>query len=237
MNRTDRLYAIVEELRAASPRPLSVPKLAGRFEVSTRTVERDLLALQESGVPIYAEPGRTGGYVLDKRMSLPPVNFTAQEAAAIAVALATNPSTPFSGPTRDALRKVLAAMPKADATRARDVVGRVRLLRGPAPERSVPRLIQDAIVASHALRLQYFDKVGVSSERVVEPTAFVNGPEHWYLVAWCRLRGAGRAFRLDRIADVVDTGEPIVRRRFEDVVIDVPDLRIITPEIGVETPT
>lgn len=232
MNRTDRLYAIVEELRAASPRPLSVPKLAGRFEVSTRTVERDLLALQESGVPIYAEAGRTGGYVLDKRMSLPPVNFTPQEAAAIAVALATNPSTPFSGPTRDALRKVLAAMPKADAARSREVVDRVRLLRRPESEQTVPRVIQDAIVASHALRLQYSDKDGVVSERVVEPVAFVNGLTFWYLTAWCRLRGAGRAFRLDRIVDAVDTGEPIVRRRFEDVVTDLPDLEIRTPEIA-----
>lgn len=232
MNRTDRLYAIVEELRAASPRPLSVPKLAGRFEVSTRTVERDLLALQESGVPIYAEAGRTGGYVLDKRMSLPPVNFTPQEAAAIAVALATNPSTPFSGPTRDALRKVLAAMPKADAVRTREVVDRVRLMRKPEPERTVPRVIQDAIVASRALRLQYTDRGGVVSERVVEPAAFANGPTHWYLVAWCRLRDAGRAFRLDRIVDAVDTGEPIVRRRFEDVATDLPDLEIRTPEIA-----
>jgi predicted DNA-binding transcriptional regulator YafY len=61
MNRADRLYAIVEELRAHSPRAVRAPKLADRFEVSTRTVERDLLALQEAGVPIYAETGRRGG--------------------------------------------------------------------------------------------------------------------------------------------------------------------------------
>ena len=63
MNRTDRLYALVEELRAVSPRPRSARWLAARFEVSSRTVERDIAALQEAGVPIWAEPGRTGGYV------------------------------------------------------------------------------------------------------------------------------------------------------------------------------
>ncbi|MGH3431365.1 MAG: helix-turn-helix transcriptional regulator [Thermocrispum sp.] len=232
MNRTDRLYAIVEELRAVSPRPLSVPKLAGRFEVSSRTIERDLQALQQSGVPIYAEPGRTGGYVLDKRMSLPPVNFTPQEAAAIAVALAADASTPFHGPTRTALRKVLAAMPQAEAERAREVVGRVWLLRPQEPERTVPRVIQDAIVAGHALRLRYGDAAGVVSERVVEPTAFVNGPSHWYLVAWCRLRDRGRAFRLDRIVAATDTGEPIVRRPFDEVATDLADLDIRTPELA-----
>lgn len=58
MNRTDRLYAIVEALRASPNRPVSARRLAERFEVSTRTIERDILALQESGVPIYADTGR-----------------------------------------------------------------------------------------------------------------------------------------------------------------------------------
>lgn len=61
MNRTDRLYALVEELRAVAPRLRSASWLAARFEVSTRTIERDLSALQQTGVPIWAEPGRTGG--------------------------------------------------------------------------------------------------------------------------------------------------------------------------------
>lgn len=222
MNRTDRLYAIVEELRAASPRPLSVSKLASRFEVSTRTVERDLLALQESGVPIYAEPGRTGGYVLDKGMSLPPVNFTPQEAAALAVALAANASTPFQAATRSALHKVLAAMPKADGERARDVASRVRLLRFPTPERTVPQVIQQAIVAGRALSMTYIDRSGMRTERIIEPTAFVNGPSGWYLVGWCRLRRGGRAFRLDRIVRARDTGERVASRRFEDVATDLP---------------
>ncbi|GAA3354363.1 HTH domain-containing protein [Saccharopolyspora gregorii] len=55
MNRTDRLYALVEELRAVAPRPRSAGWLAKRFEVSTRTVERDIAALQQSGVPIWAD--------------------------------------------------------------------------------------------------------------------------------------------------------------------------------------
>ena len=63
MNRTDRLYAIVEELRAVSPRPRSASWLADRFEVSRRTIERDISALQQTGVPVWAEPGRTGGRV------------------------------------------------------------------------------------------------------------------------------------------------------------------------------
>ncbi|MFS4096524.1 helix-turn-helix transcriptional regulator, partial [Streptomyces sp. AF1A] len=111
MNRTDRLYALVEELRAAAPRPLSARALARRFEVSVRTIERDLSALQQSGVPIHAEAGRSGGYVLDRERTLPPLAITPAEATALAVALHALAGTPFAADARSALHKVLAVMP------------------------------------------------------------------------------------------------------------------------------
>jgi predicted DNA-binding transcriptional regulator YafY len=58
LNRTDRLYALVEELRAVAPRPRGTRWLAGKFEVSARTIERDISALQQSGVPVWAKVGR-----------------------------------------------------------------------------------------------------------------------------------------------------------------------------------
>ena len=57
VNRTDRLYALVEELRACAPRRRSARELASLYEVSARTIERDIGALQQAGVPIYAMPG------------------------------------------------------------------------------------------------------------------------------------------------------------------------------------
>jgi len=73
VNRTDRLYALVDELRARAPRLVRANDLAKRFEVTTRTIERDLLALQEAGVPIWAQRGPGGGYALnaDTSRSLP----------------------------------------------------------------------------------------------------------------------------------------------------------------------
>ena len=127
VNRTDRLYALVEDLRATAPRPRSARDLAARYEVSARTIERDILALQESGVPVYAEPGRRGGYAIDKTMTLPPVNFTAAEMVAIAVALARDEGTPFAAATRSALRKVMAAAPATQAAEAARLIDRVRL--------------------------------------------------------------------------------------------------------------
>nr|BFE81847.1 hypothetical protein GCM10020093_044480 [Planobispora longispora] len=101
--------------------------------MSVRTVERDISALQQSGVPIYAEPGRRGGYVLDKSKSLPPLNFTPEEAVAVAVALSRAGDSPFSAQARSALRKLMAAMPELDGDRARELAGRVHLLVEPEP--------------------------------------------------------------------------------------------------------
>ncbi len=71
-------------------------ELAERFEVSTRTIERDLLALQEAGVPIWAQPGPGGGYGLNVDTTLPPLNLTPAEAAALATALAATRAMPFA---------------------------------------------------------------------------------------------------------------------------------------------
>src|SRR2546430_15364399 len=97
MNRTDRLYAIAEVLRATAPRARSARELAERFEVSARTIERDISALQQSGVPIWATPGPGGGDSADPEMPLPPPNFTADAATANAAALAAGGPSPFGG--------------------------------------------------------------------------------------------------------------------------------------------
>jgi predicted DNA-binding transcriptional regulator YafY len=240
MNRTDRLYAMVEELRAAAPRPRSARWLARRFEVCTRTVERDIGALLESGVPIYAEPGRTGGYTLDRSRTLPPVNVSPAEAVAIAMALRSLDGTPFSPAARSALQKILAVMPPPDVARADDLARRVHLVNRPeatAP-RPVPRVIADALAAGRVLRLGYADRHGVATRRIVEPAGYVGGREYWYLLGWCRLRGAFRAFRLDRIRSVVATDETVPLRRLEPADLDCPrDLMTQLTLTGPETPT
>ena len=129
MNRTDRLYAIVEVLRATAPRARAARDLAERFEVSVRTIERDISSLQQSGVPIWATPGPGGGYSVDPSMSLPPLNFSADEATAIAVALAASGPIPFGDAARSALRKLVAAMSGANREGARELVARIHLLQ------------------------------------------------------------------------------------------------------------
>ncbi|MDF5755415.1 YafY family protein [Spongiactinospora sp. TRM90649] len=235
MNRTDRLYALVEELRAISPRCRSATDLAARFEVSVRTIERDIAALQQSGVPIYPQPGRRGGYVLDKAMSLPPLNFTPAEAVAIAVALGRAGRPPFARHARSALRKVVAAMPGRDGERARELAARVRLFDQAedddrAASAEIARVIEDALQHRRVLRLGYEDGKGALTTRDVEPGVFLGGRGgYWYLVGYCRLREDVRVFRLDRITAAELTGEPCPERAPDEFPTDIPDAIIRNP--------
>jgi predicted DNA-binding transcriptional regulator YafY len=232
VNRTDRLYALVEELRAVAPRPRSARWLADRFEVSSRTIERDLSALQQSGVPIWAEPGRTGGYCLDASHTLAPLGFTVDEALAVAISLEMLATSPFRVAASSALRKVLAVMDDRRLAETVELSARVHLLTdGPATESAelAPELAR-ALRTGQVLRISYADKNDARSTREIEPMGWVGRGQHWYLVAWCRDREAIRAFRVDRIASAEPTGETPVRRALNasDLDISYGELRRVT---------
>lgn len=219
MNRTERLYAIVEVLRRRSPRPTRAAELAERFEVSVRTIERDLLALQEAGVPIWAQPGPGGGYGVEAEGTLPPLNFTPGEAVAIAVALAASGPMPFGGAGKSALDKILGAMSAGAQRVAANLVDRVRVVQEqhPAVPAAVSGPIEQALAEGVALRLHYRDRDGNESDRTVEPAGFFSARKGWYLLAWCRERQAPRAFRLDRIERVYPTDERVTARHVDEL--------------------
>lgn len=215
MTRTDRLYALVEELRAVAPRPRSARWLAEKFEVSSRTIERDLSALQQSGVPIWAEPGRTGGYCLDPAHTLAPLGLTVDEALAVMVALGTMVTSPFRDAAKSALRKVVAVTDDRSLEETVALATRIHLLTEERPNEA-PRELADALRTGHVLQIAYTDRDGVATVRQVEPMGFVGKGGDWYLIAWCRLRDGLRAFRGDRITEATPTNERPPRRPLRD---------------------
>ncbi|MCB7134988.1 helix-turn-helix transcriptional regulator [Cellulosimicrobium marinum] len=139
MNRTERLYAIAEELRRSGPTGTTGPRLAAALEVSERTIKRDVAALQQAGLTIWAQAGPGGGYVLDPSATLPPVNFTPGQAVAVAVALATlPPGSPFAVDASAARGKVWDALGAGDRARAEALAARVWVRRAPAAGAGAP---------------------------------------------------------------------------------------------------
>ncbi|MEV6981161.1 WYL domain-containing protein [Sphaerisporangium sp. NPDC051017] len=247
MNRTDRLYALVEELRAISPRSRSARELGERLRVSSRTIERDVAVLQRAGVPIHAQPGRRGGFALGKTASPPPLDLTADEAIAVAVALSRASDRPFAAAARSALRKLVAATPSPGDEHTSDPRGHASAPHSHAPyppghppdppghvsdprdaeaRPGVARVIDEALRHRRVLHITYEDRSGALTERDVEPGVFLGGRGgFWYLVAWCRLREDVRVFRLDRVRTAALTGEPATaRRQLDEYAPDIPDL-------------
>ncbi len=221
MNRTDRLYAIVEELRRSGRRGRNAEWLAARLEVSTRTVKRDIAALQAAGTPVVGQDGRGGGYQLASD-ALPPVTLTGAEVGALAVALGADPSLPFAPDGRTALTKLLRTMSAAQCAEVARITGSVWVraqddaARGAT--RSCVRTVDEAVRRGVALTIDYEDRAGRSTKRRrVDPMAIARTGGRWYLLAWCHTRAAGRWFRFDRMRRAALTRTPTAPRELAAV--------------------
>src|SRR5689334_13560127 len=204
MNRVDRLVAIA--LRLQSRRVVRAEDLAAHFEISVRTIYRDLAALGEAGIPIIGEAGV--GYRLLKGYHLPPVMFTAEEASALSIG-----GKLVDHLTDASLRKQMdSALAKVRSVLPRDRQDYLdRLERSTAvvsrTASTIPRLssqaltpIQRALAERRVLELDY--QAGQRNDitkRHVEPLGLVYYGDNWHLIAYCRLRRDVRDFRTDRI--------------------------------------
>lgn len=208
MNRTERLYGIVEELRLAGAAGRTSTWLAERFRVSVRTIKRDMAALARAEQPTVATEGRAGGYRLLRAAALPPLTFTTGEATAVTIALAAEPELPFGSDGRAALVKVLGAMAPAQRRTAADLARKV-WYRQPT-RRSDPRwtsVLEEALRDDVAVTIDHEDDQGSVTRRLVEPLGFARTRGAWWLMAWCRQLDAPEWFRLDRIVGAHATRE------------------------------
>ncbi|MCW2902778.1 MAG: hypothetical protein JWO67_5043 [Streptosporangiaceae bacterium] len=208
MNRTERLHALAESLRRAGPRGLTAQQLAEEFEVTTRTIKRDLAALEAGGLPVWGRAGPGGGYGLAETSSLPPVNFTAAQALALNAAMAAAAQAPFSDSARAAARKVLDVLDPVSRRRATELSQRVWVNVQPSAPRALMSVLEQALFDQVTVNLSYTDAQGRSTRREVEPMIFALTDGRWLLVAWCRLRDDVRWFDLSRMGRATATRRP-----------------------------
>ncbi len=217
MNRTERLHAIAESLRRAGPGARTAQQLADEFEVTTRTIKRDLAALEAAGLPVWGRTGPGGGYALAKTASLPPVNFTAAQALALSAAMAATVQAPFSDSARSATRKVLDVLDPAARRRATDLSQRVWVNVAPSAPRALMSVLEQALLDQVTVNLAYTDAQGRNTQREVEPLIFALTGGRWLLVAWCRLRNDVRWFNLSGIRRASATRRPCTGHEVDEI--------------------
>lgn len=192
MQRTDRLFEIIQILRSES-RVITANDIAARLEVSVRTVYRDIQTLQSMRTPIEGEAGV--GYLMRQGYDLPPLNFNVEEIEAIVVGLSLVAQTGDRGLQRAAeqvSRKIEALRGSLESLQVSE--------RGAlVPEAVDVDLIRSAIREERKLDLCYRDESDNKSERRILPLAIIYYVHAMLLVSWCELRADFRHFRLDRV--------------------------------------
>jgi len=185
------------------------PELAGRLEVSERTLRRDVERLRELGYPVDAVRGSAGGYQLGAGATMPPLTVEEDEAIAMVVALngaAQLTSGPLAEASVSALSKVVQVLParlrrRAEALRA--VTDRSPFARAPEVRADVLATVAQATRDEERLRFRYRAAGGAAAGedvgRHVEPHRLVTVGQRWYLVAYDLERQDWRSFRLDRL--------------------------------------
>lgn len=208
MRRAERLHALSETLRRSGTRGVSAERLAREFEVSVRTVKRDLDALENSGAPIWSRPGPGGGYGLAAGSSLPPVSLSPEQAVALMAAVSAATDAPYADLAAAGMRKILDVLDPRTRAKADDLAGRVWVDAPRASSRAVRSALEVAMAEQRVVRIRYTTPGGDTTARHVEPVLFASTNGRWYLVAWCRLRDAMRWFTVSRIERATVTAAP-----------------------------
>jgi len=180
-------------------------ELAGRLEVSARTLRRDIDRLRDLGYDVDAMRGVAGGYQLRAGSSLPPLLLEDEEAVAIAVGLHTAAASAVEGAesSLQALTKVVGLMPprlrrRMDALQAATVAAPSA---GPTVDARTLTTLAQGCRDDETVRFGYTTRGAERSRRHVEPHRLVSLGRRWYLVCYDRDRQDWRSFRVDRIAD------------------------------------
>jgi predicted DNA-binding transcriptional regulator YafY len=208
MNRIDRLVATLIHLQ--SKRIVKAKEIAERFDISLRTVYRDIRALEDAGVPIGAEAGK--GYFIVEGYHLPPVMFTREEAAALILGeKLVEKFTDASIQTnfQASLLKIKSVLSSGEKEYLERLGGQIEVLSalpGKGTGNHLLTEIQGHLGSGRVIRIQYHSAYkDETTHRDIEPLVLCFYASRWHLLAYCRMRRDYRDFRVDRVKQVIET--------------------------------
>lgn len=198
--RLTRLMSILLQLQ--SKRIVTAKELAKKYEVSIRTIYRDIRTLESSGVPVITEESK--GYTLMPGYQLPPVMFTEEEANALLIAekiIQKNKDESLTTQYESVVTKIKAILKYSQKEKIELLSDRIQVRNNAANEKTSDYLIQiqGTITGFQLVKIAYYSLDKKHSERVIEPFALYTTQGNWIVIAFCRLKNDFRAFRLDCI--------------------------------------
>ncbi|WP_299363149.1 YafY family protein [Winogradskyella sp.] len=216
MSQLARLISILTLLK--SKRLLTATELSDRYGVSIRTIYRDIRKLEEAGIPVITIEGR--GYSLMEGYTVAPVQFTEKEANAIITAqhlVNKTQDSSFTKDFNDALIKIKSVFRTSIQEKSELLDSKIFVFEPYQEDISSAALseIQLAITNFNYIEINYrkADDPNITF-RKIEPYTLISTNQKWILIAWCYLRDAYRAFRIDRIQHFKILPETFTDRKF-----------------------
>lgn len=196
----DRLMAIVMEL--LNKEKVTAMELADRFEVSIRTIQRDIDTINMAGIPIIAYRGQQGGYGIIEEYKIDKSYFTFREHNLLMTAL----EGVYKAYDDEHLKLIMHKLSTVNGdvqSNKRNLIMDFSPWGDSEKRRARINLIRKAIDDKRVIQFNYIDINGQSTEREVEPLCLILKMNAWYLYCYCHLREDFRLFKLTRIKDIV----------------------------------
>lgn len=206
----NRLFEMVYLL--LNKKSVTARELAERFEVSARTIYRDLDILSSAGIPVYTSQGKGGGISLMDNFILNKSVFSEEEKNEILYALQS-----LSVAQSPESRKVLAKLNGIFDHKSSDWIEAdlTPWGSGKDSQSSFSRL-KEAILNRRVICFEYFNAAGESSRRTVEPVKLIFKVYAWYLYGFCRSRKAYRTFKISRMSQIILSDESFDEREIPE---------------------
>ena len=218
----DRLVSIIMIL--LEKERISAQELAKMFEVSTRTIYRDIEAISMAGIPVLATSGSGGGIEIMKDYKVDKKIFSTDDLSALLMGLSNISGMVRGSEVANALAKVKSFIPSEKAKsielKASQIYIDLTPWEGNASVKNALEIIKKALQENRLLIFTYIDGHGSKTSRTVEPYQLVFKSRAWYVQTFCRLKNDYRLFRLSRMTDLKILEETFTPREYQKPFLD-----------------
>lgn len=222
----DRLVSII--LILLDKKRIGAQELADMFEVSKRTIYRDIDTVNMAGVPVRATPGVGGGFEIMEKYKVDRNVFSTDDLSAILMGLSGLSDMVRGDELINALAKVKSFIP---AERVKEIELKVNQISidltpwmGNRNIQSYLKIIKTALQESRLLLFEYADRHGNRTSRTAEPYQLVLKSSNWYVHGFCRKRNDFRLFKLSRISNLEIKEESFTRREHQEPQLEFNDI-------------
>lgn len=220
--KTDRLVSIIMVL--LDKKRISAQELADMFEVSPRTIYRDIDAISMAGIPIHSTPGAGGGFEIMQNYKIDKKFFSADDLSALLMGLSGLSGMMRGSEMVNALAKVKSFIPAEKANDIELKANRINIdlsqWAGNSNLQPYLEIIRTALEENRLLSFEYVAHHGSKTARTAEPYQLVLKGSHWYLQGYCHKRNDFRLFRISRMLNLKLSDEAFVPRKYEKPVLE-----------------